>query len=224
VSKTIADEVVGANFADAGAFKTWSSNGSRGVPQARRGVESRGNRGRRSLRLSAVVNSQLARWLDGRLRQRPMRGYEVWGERRLGRRWKFYGDLTYISWWSEWVIYLLQCGFMRLLALWVETLQRKWSGPLAEGTEGGQATFVMRGRSRWKRWRIRESGFELDSNRFPREVCNVNGGRSLWIRKPRVALQMAEVIVITKLGAAHVRGQRIPRPPWHRLMWLIRVE
>ena len=34
---------------------------------------------------------------------------------------------------------------------------------------------------------------------------------------------MAEVIVITKLGAARVRGHRIPRPPWRRLMLLMRV-
>ena len=55
-------------------LKTWSPNGSSGVWQAHRGVESGGNSGRRSLRLRAVVNSQLVRRLDGTLRQRPMRG------------------------------------------------------------------------------------------------------------------------------------------------------
>jgi hypothetical protein len=38
-------------------------------------------------------------------------------------------------------------------------------------------------------------------------------GRSLWIRKPWRAFLRAEAIVMTKSGAARVRGHRRPRPP-----------
>ena len=55
-------------------LKTWSPNGSSGVPHAHRGAGSVGKRGRRSFCLIAIVNSQLARQFEGMLRQRPMRG------------------------------------------------------------------------------------------------------------------------------------------------------
>ena len=72
--------------------------------------------------------------------------------------------------------------------------------------------------------RIREVRFESESKRWPRDAWIWKGGRSLWILKPWVAFRMAKVIVITKSGAACVRGHRIPRPPWRRLMLLMRVE
>jgi len=95
---------------------------------------------------------------------------------------------------------------------------------LAEGTEGAQATFAMRGRRMWKRLRIREVGCESESKRWPRDAWIWKGGRSLWILNPWVAFRMAEVIVITKSGAARVWGLRIPRPPWRRLILLMTVE
>ena len=64
--------------------------------------------------------------------------------------------------------------------------------------------------------RIRAVGFESESKRWPRDAWIWKGRRSLWILKPWVAFRMAEVNVITKSGAARVRGHRIPRPPWRR--------
>jgi hypothetical protein len=77
---------------------------------------------------------------------------------------------------------------------------------------------AIRGRRRSNRWRMNESGLVSDPKRLPRDEWIVNGGRSRWIRNPREALRMAEVIVITKSGAARVRGQRMPRPPRRMLI------
>ena len=55
-------------------LKTWSPKGSTRVLHVHLGMESGGKMGKRSLRLIAVVNSQLARRFDGTLRQRPMSG------------------------------------------------------------------------------------------------------------------------------------------------------
>ena len=73
-SKTITDKVLGANFADADAFKNMVTKWIKWVPHAHRGAGSVGKRGRRSFHLIVVVNSQLARRFEGTLRQRPMRG------------------------------------------------------------------------------------------------------------------------------------------------------
>jgi hypothetical protein len=73
--------------------------------------------------------------------------------------------------------------------------------------------FAIRGRRMLKRRRISESGLASELKRSPSEECTVKGGRSLWIRNSREAFRRADVIVITKSGAARVRGHNIPRPP-----------
>jgi hypothetical protein len=62
-----------------------------------------------------------------------------------------------------------------------------------------------------------------ESNKLPRFGCIRKLGRSLWIRKPCVVFHNADIIVITKLGAAWVHGQR-DKSPARRLIWPMRVE
>ena len=117
-------------------------------------------------------------------------------------------------------------------AMWLEATPGNFCRDGAEkvvsssrgGNRWGEAAFAIRGSSRWKHWRMRESTFESMLKRSPRDVCMVKGGRSLWIRKPCVALRSAEVMVITKSGVAGVRRLKMPRPPCQMPTWLMRVE
>jgi len=63
------------------------------VPHAQIGWLVVGCRGSRSFCLMPVSNCQLRRPLCGLLRHNPMKGYDVWEESRLGRRWNWLGAL-----------------------------------------------------------------------------------------------------------------------------------
>ena len=84
------------------------------------------------------------------------------------------------------------------------------------GMDGAQATSAMWGRMQWKRWRILELVLVEMSNNVPMVWWIGKLGRSLWIQKPWRAFLRAEAIVMTKSGAARVRGHRRPRPPARR--------
>jgi hypothetical protein len=103
-----------------------------------------------------------------------------------------------------------------LRALLGETSVRKWFMRSAGGMDGAQATSAMWGRMQWKRLRILEFVLVEMSNNAPMVWWTRKLGRSLWIRNPWRAFLRAEAMVMTKSGAARVRGHRIPRPPARR--------
>ena len=112
---------------------------------------------------------------------------------------------------------------MRERALFSETEVRKCVTRSWVGVEGAHAMCAIGGRRRWKRCRILEEGLEDSSKRLRRDWWSWKGRRSRWMRKPCCALREAAVIVMTKSGAARVRGQRMPRPPEARPSWLMRM-
>ena len=57
--------------------------------------------GSRSLRLHAGRNIQGGSRCDGWLWHREMRGYDVCGDSRLGRKGRCSGAVLYILWWSS---------------------------------------------------------------------------------------------------------------------------
>ncbi len=63
-------------------------------PHGHSGVSDGLNSGRGSLRLRLHANMQGTSLFDGRLGKRETRGYNVWGERRLGSRWMCWGSLV----------------------------------------------------------------------------------------------------------------------------------
>ena len=84
------------------------------------------------------------------------------------------------------------------------------------GMDGAQVISAMWGRMQRNRWRILEVSLVEMSNNAPMIWWMGKLGRSLWIRKPWRAFLRAEAIVMTKSGAARVRGHRRPRPPARR--------
>jgi len=112
---------------------------------------------------------------------------------------------------------------MRERALFSETEVRKCVMRSWVGVEGAHAMCAIGGRRRWKRCRILEEGLVDLSKRLRRDWWSWKGSRSRWMRKPRWALRVAAVIVMTKSGAARVRGQRRPRPPEASPSWLMRM-
>ncbi len=84
------------------------------------------------------------------------------------------------------------------------------------GMDAVHATSAMWGRMLWKRWRFLELVLVEMSNIVPMVWWMGKLGRSLWIQKPWRAFLWAEAIVMTKSGAARVRGHRRPIPPARR--------
>ena len=84
------------------------------------------------------------------------------------------------------------------------------------GMDGAQATSAMWGRRQWKRWTIFEVVLVEMSNNAPTVWCMRKLGRSLLLWNPWRAFLRADAIVMTKSGAARMRGQRKPRPPARR--------
>ena len=91
------------------------------------------------------------------------------------------------------------------------------------GVEGAHAICAIDGRRCWNRCRMWEVGLVDVWKRLLRDWWSLKGRRSWWRRKPCCALRMAAAIVMTKSGAARVRGQRMPRPPEARPSWLMRM-
>ncbi len=106
-------------------WKMWSPNGSMLRPHGCSGVSDGLNSGGRSLHLRLHVKIQGASLFDGMLRQRETRGYTVLGDRRLGSRWRCWGSLVQMSWWSSVQRQLLKCSLMQLHALFGDTEERK---------------------------------------------------------------------------------------------------
>ncbi len=72
------------------------------------------------------------------LRDIAMSGYDVWGERMLGRRWKCL--FSYLKTWlySSVVTMPVDCFFRRPRALWGDKVVRKYWARSVRGTVGGQ--------------------------------------------------------------------------------------
>ncbi len=100
---------------------------------------------------------------------------------------------------------------------------RKCCIRIGGGLEGGHATDAICGRRVWKRCRVRESGLVSGWNSCVMESWSWEESRSLCSLNPFVALWIAAAMVMTKSGAARVRGQGRPRPPARRLSWLMRM-
>jgi hypothetical protein len=93
-------------------------------------------------------DSGVRRFLRGLL-DMAMRGYDVAGDRMLGRRWKCSGSLAntwlYSSAWTVAVLWSLR----RLRALWGERVVRKYCERSVLGMVGGHAMAAMLGRMCW---------------------------------------------------------------------------
>ena len=91
------------------------------------------------------------------------------------------------------------------------------------GVDGALAMYAIFGRRCWYCCRMWEVVLTEGVNRLHSDWCSLKGWRSRCRRKPCLALRMAVVIVMTKSGAARVRGLRIPRPLDASLSWLMRI-
>ena len=112
---------------------------------------------------------------------------------------------------------------MRLQALFSEMDDRKYVVLSVFGVDGAQAMYAIFGRRCWYRCRMWEVVLTEGVKRSHSDWCSLKGRRSRCRRKPCLALRMAVVIVMTKSGAARVRGLRIPRPPDASPSWLMRI-
>ena len=91
------------------------------------------------------------------------------------------------------------------------------------GVDGAQAMYAIFGRRCWYRCRMWEVVLTEGVKRLHSDWCSLKGRRSRCRRKPCLAFRMAVVIVMTKSGAARVRGLRLPRPPDASPSWLMRI-
>ena len=112
---------------------------------------------------------------------------------------------------------------MRLRALFSEIDDRKWVVLSVVGVDGAHAMCAIFGRRCWYRWRMWEVVLMEGVKRSHIDWCSLKGRRSRCRLKPCLALRVAVVIVMTKSGAARVRGLRIPRPPDASPSWLMRI-
>ncbi len=74
-------------------WKMWSPNRLMLQPQGHSRVSDGLSSGRCSFHLRLYLKIQGALF-NGMLRQRETRGYDVWGEKRLGSRWRCWGSLV----------------------------------------------------------------------------------------------------------------------------------
>ena len=112
---------------------------------------------------------------------------------------------------------------MRLRVLFSEMDDRKCLVLLVVGVDGAQAMYAISGRRCWYRCRMWEVVLMEGVKRLHSDWCSLKGRRSRCRQKPCLALRVAVVIVMTKSGAAWVRGLRIPRPPDVSPCWLMRI-
>ena len=112
---------------------------------------------------------------------------------------------------------------MRLRALFSEIDDRKCVVLSVVGVDGAQAMYAIFGRRCWYRWRMWEVVLMEGVKRSHIDWCSLKGRRSRCRLKPCLALRVAVVIVMTKSGAARVRGLRIPRPPDASPSWLMSI-
>ncbi len=80
------------------------------------------------------------------LRDIAMSGYDVWGERILGRRWKYSCWCSKTWLYSSAVTMPVECFFRRPHALWGERVVRKYWARSVRGMVGGQDDVTMFGR------------------------------------------------------------------------------
>ena len=81
------------------------------------------------------------------------------------------------------------------------------------GVDGAHATYVSLGRRCWYCCRIWEVVLTEGVKRSQSDWWRLKGRRSRCRQKPCLALRVGVVIVMTKSGAARVRGHRSPRLP-----------
>ena len=80
------------------------------------------------------------------MRDIAMSGYEVWGERMLGRRWKCSCSCSKTWLYSSAVTMPVERFFRRPRALWGERVVRKYWARSVRGMVGGQDDVTMFGR------------------------------------------------------------------------------
>ena len=106
---------------------------------------------------------------------------------------------------------------MQLQALFSEMDDRKCVVLLVVGVDGAQAMYAIFGGRCLYHCKIWEVVLIKGGKRSQSDWWSLKGRRSWCRRKSCLALWGAVVIVMTKSGAARVRGHRSPRPPEARL-------
>ena len=91
------------------------------------------------------------------------------------------------------------------------------------GVDGAQAMYAILGRRCWYHCRMWEVVLIEGVKRSQSDWWSLKGRRSRCRLKSSLALRVAVVIVMTKSGAAWVRGHRSPRLPEASPIWLMRI-